>query len=131
MRFLTVLRLTLHLLPFGPYFVPVALMGFYPSELFPLKEPVTSRCHSPLAITSPASNRLSGNKLADAQWCPLSNHPIAEGLRRRSQTGIRGLMVIQPGLSLPSALCPTSQPWQQNSGLRHKAATLVPTEDGY
>jgi hypothetical protein len=79
MRFLTVLRLTLHLLPFGPYFVPVALMGFYPSELFPLKEPVTSRCQSPLAVTSPTSNRLSGNKLADAPMVPTFESPHCRG----------------------------------------------------
>jgi hypothetical protein len=47
------LRLTLRPSPSGSCFIPVALMGFYPSELFPLEEPVTSRCHSPPDVTSP------------------------------------------------------------------------------
>lgn len=46
-RFLTAARLALHQSPFGPCFVPVAPMGFDPSERFPFEEQCTSRCRMP------------------------------------------------------------------------------------
>jgi hypothetical protein len=80
MRFFTDLRLALRPLPFGSYFVPVALLGFYPSKLFLLEEPVTSRCHSPPDVSSPDTNCFSENIAPMPLWCPASNLLFAEGV---------------------------------------------------
>lgn len=93
--FLTFLRLALRLVPFQPCFMLVAPLGLRPSEVFPLEQPVTSRCQSPPAVpllTRPHPLPSNSYPAAMTLLCPTARHrrSLPEGrlARRRAHARI-------------------------------------------
>jgi hypothetical protein len=66
--------------------MPIAPLGLRPSELFPLKQPCTFRCHYPLAVTYPDSSSTPSNSKPDCIQTPLSKPLLTPRGKPRSQT---------------------------------------------
>lgn len=89
------MRLPLHLDPIRSYFIPIAPLGLRPSEVFPLEQPYTSRCHYPHAVANliflrhPRTPNRTTNRILQM---PFSN---GHELRQRTQHQLLDFAVMQ------------------------------------